>query len=196
MMTNAETLAELIHKHRGVKRVVSYLEGESNERVVGYDELYERALGILYSPAEAGREAGRQAHPLPRQQRAISRCLLGRHAGRDRARAGCARHQRRAQTQAAAHRQEAGQTVHLHRPEDSGSHRCLCRRGRRAGNFRRPRLARLLRRAGRRHLEGRPGARRQTRRHGLHPVLLRLHQRTQGRGAHPSQYPRERARLR
>ena len=48
MMTNAETLAELIHKHRGVKRVVSYLEGENNERVVGYDELYERALGILY----------------------------------------------------------------------------------------------------------------------------------------------------
>jgi acyl-CoA synthetase (AMP-forming)/AMP-acid ligase II/aryl carrier-like protein len=58
MMTNAETLAELIHKHRGVKRVISYLEGESNERVVGYDELYERALGILYHLQALGAKPG------------------------------------------------------------------------------------------------------------------------------------------
>src|SRR5688572_13545078 len=58
MMTNAETLADLIHKHRGVKRVVSYLEGENNERVVGYAELYERALGILYHLQKLGAKPG------------------------------------------------------------------------------------------------------------------------------------------
>ena len=58
MMTNAETLADLIHKHRGVKRVVSYLEGENNERVVAYDELYERALGILYHLQKLGAKPG------------------------------------------------------------------------------------------------------------------------------------------
>ena len=48
MMTKAETLAELITNNRNVKRTISYLEAENSERVVGYDELYERALGILF----------------------------------------------------------------------------------------------------------------------------------------------------
>src|SRR5262245_56726158 len=58
MMTNAETLAELIQKNRTAKRVVSYLEGENNERVVGYDELYERALGILHHLQKLGAKPG------------------------------------------------------------------------------------------------------------------------------------------
>ena len=37
-MTNAETLSELITRNRSVKRVVSYLESEQNERVVSYAE--------------------------------------------------------------------------------------------------------------------------------------------------------------
>jgi acyl-CoA synthetase (AMP-forming)/AMP-acid ligase II len=58
MMTKAETLAELITLHRGVKRVVSYLETESSERVVTYAELYERALGILFHLQKLGAKPG------------------------------------------------------------------------------------------------------------------------------------------
>jgi acyl-CoA synthetase (AMP-forming)/AMP-acid ligase II/aryl carrier-like protein len=57
-MTNAETLSELITKNRSVKRVVSYLESEQNERVVGYAELYERALGILFHLQKLGARPG------------------------------------------------------------------------------------------------------------------------------------------
>jgi acyl-CoA synthetase (AMP-forming)/AMP-acid ligase II len=58
MMTKAETLAELITLHRSVKRVVSYLETESSERVVTYAELYERALGILFHLQKLGAKPG------------------------------------------------------------------------------------------------------------------------------------------
>src|SRR3954463_2815249 len=58
MMTKAETLAELITAHRSVKRVVSYLESETSERVVGYAELYERALGILFHLQKLGAKPG------------------------------------------------------------------------------------------------------------------------------------------
>jgi acyl-CoA synthetase (AMP-forming)/AMP-acid ligase II/acyl carrier protein len=57
-MTKAETLAELIAAHRGVKRTISYLETESAERVVSYGELYERALGILFHLQKLGARPG------------------------------------------------------------------------------------------------------------------------------------------
>ena len=57
-MTQAETLAELIANNRGVKRTISYLEGENSERVVSYGELYERALGILFHLQKLGAKRG------------------------------------------------------------------------------------------------------------------------------------------
>jgi acyl-CoA synthetase (AMP-forming)/AMP-acid ligase II/aryl carrier-like protein len=41
-----------------VKRTISYLESESNERVVSYGELYERALGILFHLQKLGARPG------------------------------------------------------------------------------------------------------------------------------------------
>src|SRR4051812_11631061 len=58
MMTNAQTLAELIAANRAVKRSISYLESESTERVVSYGELYERALGILHHLQKLGARPG------------------------------------------------------------------------------------------------------------------------------------------
>jgi len=58
MMTKAETLAELLVKHRGVKREISYLEAENSERVVSYEELYQRALGILFHLQKVGAKPG------------------------------------------------------------------------------------------------------------------------------------------
>ncbi len=57
-MTKAETLAELITINRGVKRTISYLEGENSERSLSYAELYERALGILYHLQRLGAKPG------------------------------------------------------------------------------------------------------------------------------------------
>src|SRR5262245_30863746 len=57
-MTKAETLAELLTNNRTVKRSVTYLEGENAERVVGYGELYERALGILFHLQKLGAKPG------------------------------------------------------------------------------------------------------------------------------------------
>src|SRR5688572_31005010 len=57
-MTAAQTLAELLVNNRGVKRTISYLESESSERVVGYGELYERALGILFHLQKLGARPG------------------------------------------------------------------------------------------------------------------------------------------
>jgi acyl-CoA synthetase (AMP-forming)/AMP-acid ligase II len=58
MMTNAQTLAELISMNRGAKRTLTYLEGENNERVVPYAEMYERALGILFHLQKLGARPG------------------------------------------------------------------------------------------------------------------------------------------
>ena len=58
MMTKAETLGELLSNNRGFKRVISYLEAENSERVVSYDELYERALGILFHLQKIGAKPG------------------------------------------------------------------------------------------------------------------------------------------
>jgi acyl-CoA synthetase (AMP-forming)/AMP-acid ligase II/aryl carrier-like protein len=57
-LTHAETLAELLTKNRTVKRSITYLEGENAERVVGYDELHERALGILFHLQKLGAKPG------------------------------------------------------------------------------------------------------------------------------------------
>jgi acyl-CoA synthetase (AMP-forming)/AMP-acid ligase II len=57
-MTQAETLAELLTNNRAVKRTVTYLEGENQERVVAYGELYERALGILFHLQRLGAKPG------------------------------------------------------------------------------------------------------------------------------------------
>jgi acyl-CoA synthetase (AMP-forming)/AMP-acid ligase II/aryl carrier-like protein len=57
-MTKAETLAELMANNRGVKRTISYLEGENSERVLSYEELYERALGILHHLQKLGAKPG------------------------------------------------------------------------------------------------------------------------------------------
>src|SRR5436190_10162344 len=58
MMTNAQTLAELMHMNRGAKRSITYLEGENSEREVSYAELYERALGILFHLQKLGAKPG------------------------------------------------------------------------------------------------------------------------------------------
>ena len=57
-MIKAETLSELIANNRGDKRTITYLEAENSERVVGYDELYERALGILFHLQKLGAKPG------------------------------------------------------------------------------------------------------------------------------------------
>src|SRR3954471_21170936 len=57
-MTQAATLAELLTNNRAVKRTVTYLEGENQERVVAYAELYERALGILFHLQKLGAKPG------------------------------------------------------------------------------------------------------------------------------------------
>jgi acyl-CoA synthetase (AMP-forming)/AMP-acid ligase II len=57
-LTHAETLAELLTKNRTVKRSITYLEGENAERVVGYDELHARALGILFHLQKLGAKPG------------------------------------------------------------------------------------------------------------------------------------------
>ncbi len=58
MMTKAETLAELLTNNRGVRRGVTYIEGDNSERVVAYGELYERALGILFHLQKLGARPG------------------------------------------------------------------------------------------------------------------------------------------
>src|SRR3569832_1066893 len=57
-MTLAETLAELLTNNLTVKRSVTYLEGESAERVVTYADLYQRALGILFHLQKLGARPG------------------------------------------------------------------------------------------------------------------------------------------
>ncbi len=193
-MTRAETLAEL-HHQQPQRQAHDQLPRSREQRTRrGLRRAVRARPGHPVPPAETRRETRRQADHLPRQQRAVPRRVLGRHARRHRARAGGAGHQRRAQAQTTAHREEARQALHLHGPEDPGPHREFRGSRRRAGHLRRPRLAGLLRRVDRRHLARRPGSRGQARRHGLHPVLVGLDQRAQGRGAHASQHPHQLAR--
>lgn len=56
--TNATTLAELIEANRKHPGKITYLEGENDARDVGYEELYERALGILHHLQRLGAHRG------------------------------------------------------------------------------------------------------------------------------------------
>jgi acyl-CoA synthetase (AMP-forming)/AMP-acid ligase II/acyl carrier protein len=57
-MFNASTLTELIEGNRTAPRAITYLEGENEERKVGFGELYERALGILFHLQKLGAKRG------------------------------------------------------------------------------------------------------------------------------------------
>lgn len=57
-MFNATTLTALMEENRTAPRAVTYLEGENEERVVAYGELYERALGILFHLQKLGAKRG------------------------------------------------------------------------------------------------------------------------------------------
>ena len=53
-----QTLTEALEGNRRTPRAVHYLEGEHEERVVEYGELYERATGILYHLQAMGASRG------------------------------------------------------------------------------------------------------------------------------------------
>ena len=57
-MSKATTLLELMEANRGAARSITYLEGENDARAVGFGELYERALGILYHLQRLGARRG------------------------------------------------------------------------------------------------------------------------------------------
>lgn len=57
-MLKATTLTELFQANRNVARSVTYLDGENDSRVVSYEELHERALGILYHLQRIGAKRG------------------------------------------------------------------------------------------------------------------------------------------
>ncbi|MCB1623042.1 MAG: non-ribosomal peptide synthetase [Pseudomonadales bacterium] len=57
-MTPANTLSELLAANRGVQRSIAYVDGENSERVVSFEELYQRALGILYHLQSLGARPG------------------------------------------------------------------------------------------------------------------------------------------
>jgi acyl-CoA synthetase (AMP-forming)/AMP-acid ligase II/acyl carrier protein len=56
--TNPTTLAELIAANRSHPGKITYLEGEHDSRDVSYEELYERALGILHHLQRLGARRG------------------------------------------------------------------------------------------------------------------------------------------
>jgi len=55
---NVTTLSELLQTHRSAARSITYHEGEQEQHVVRYGELYERALGILYHLQQLGAQPG------------------------------------------------------------------------------------------------------------------------------------------
>ena len=57
-MFNPSTLTELIEGNRNAPRAITYLDGENEERKVGFGELYERALGILHHLQKLGAKRG------------------------------------------------------------------------------------------------------------------------------------------
>ena len=52
------TLSELLEANRSADRSITYITGETTEQVVGFGELYERALGILHHLQRIGARAG------------------------------------------------------------------------------------------------------------------------------------------
>ncbi len=57
-MFTATTLTDLIESNRNAPRSITYVKGEGNECSVAFGELYERALGILYSLQKRGVKRG------------------------------------------------------------------------------------------------------------------------------------------
>lgn len=57
-MQNIDTLIQLLERNRTLDRNIRYLEGEHEERVVPYAELYERAVGILWHLQQLGAKQG------------------------------------------------------------------------------------------------------------------------------------------
>jgi acyl-CoA synthetase (AMP-forming)/AMP-acid ligase II/acyl carrier protein len=57
-MQNIDTLIQLLERNRTLDRNIRYLEGEHEERVVPYAELYERAVGILWHLQQLGAKPG------------------------------------------------------------------------------------------------------------------------------------------
>ncbi len=57
-MSNATTLTELIEVNRSYPGRITYLEGEHDSRDVGFEELNERALGILHHLQRLGARRG------------------------------------------------------------------------------------------------------------------------------------------
>jgi acyl-CoA synthetase (AMP-forming)/AMP-acid ligase II/acyl carrier protein len=57
-MMNATTLTALLELNRRFPRAITYLEGERETRSVSYEELYERALGILHHLQRLGVRRG------------------------------------------------------------------------------------------------------------------------------------------
>ena len=186
MMQKVKTLTEMMEANRSGRRAASLSGGRERFARRLLRANCTSARWAFCITCSAGRAARRQADPVPRQQRAVHRRLLGRGAGRHHAGAGRARHQRRASPQAAAHRAQARQALPLHRRKRSlerigafaaqvGEHGACSRNCARAPSWSMswmtsPAPASVQQRAA--------GG------HGLHPVLLRLHQRAQGRGAH------------
>ncbi|MGB8326009.1 MAG: non-ribosomal peptide synthetase [Steroidobacteraceae bacterium] len=58
MTLPARTLSELIEANRSVDRHIGYLESDQHERLVGNQELHERALGILHHLQALGARPG------------------------------------------------------------------------------------------------------------------------------------------
>ena len=58
MNPKATTLTELIERNRSFPRNLTYLEAENDAREVSFEELYERALGILYHLQRLGARRG------------------------------------------------------------------------------------------------------------------------------------------
>jgi acyl-CoA synthetase (AMP-forming)/AMP-acid ligase II len=59
-MTTPATLTELLQRARREPRSLTYLEGDKDERVVSFEDLYQRALGILYHLQRLGAKSGDQ----------------------------------------------------------------------------------------------------------------------------------------
>jgi acyl-CoA synthetase (AMP-forming)/AMP-acid ligase II/acyl carrier protein len=57
-MLNVTTLTGLIEANRAFPGSITYLEGEHEAHAVGFEELYERALGILHHLQQLGARAG------------------------------------------------------------------------------------------------------------------------------------------
>ena len=57
-MIDATTLSEIIQTNRQARRSVTYVDGEDSSRTRSYDEIYERALGVLYHLQRRGVQRG------------------------------------------------------------------------------------------------------------------------------------------